>query len=180
MSAVAVLGPLAMLGLSSSVVPPSGVLLPSLPHLLLGPQPANGTVQWTGEGTASAGPPAAGTQTAGTPTAKITAPAPVVISSQAQVRLADAAAPPPPATASRVNLDLRDADIRGVLRLLAAAGDFDFAMSDELTATVDVQLRDVPWDVALHTILRLEGLQAQAGVGGILVISVADKPGAGG
>ena len=157
MNVVALLGPLALLALSSGVVPPCA------PQLLLGSNPANGRVQWTGEGTASAA-----------------APKPVMISTQAQVRSADTPPPPPPATAQRVNLDLRDADIRGVLRLLAVAGDFDFAMSDDITATVDVQLLDVPWDTALQTILRLEGLQANAGVGGILVISVADKPGAGG
>ena len=116
-----------------------------------------------------------------TPAASPPVPEPVVISARGELRRADHSARPAPTRAEPViNLDLRGADLRGVLHLLAAAGDFDFAMPDHITATVDVQLHDVPCSLALHTILRLEGLRAHTGAGGILIISSADKPGEGG
>jgi len=131
---------------------------------LVASQAPAGIVHWIGDGTDRLG--------------RTQLPDPILIATDAQARHADDAAPARSWTGERVNIDVREADIRSVLRLLSAVrgSDFDFAVSDEVQATVDVQLVDVPWDLALQTILSLEGLQAEAGAGGILVISVADRP----
>lgn len=59
-----------------------------------------------------------------------------------------------------IQIDVVDADIRSVLRLLSAASGLNFVVPDHVSATVTVQLTDVPWDLALAAILSAEGLQA--------------------
>jgi len=104
-------------------------------------------------------------------------PTAILISTEATARSADQPAPSKRGgTGHKVNIDVQDADIRSVLRLLSNAGGVDFAIGDDVQATIDIQLLDVPWDTALQVILTLEGLQASAGPGGVLVISVADRP----
>ncbi|MBK8252266.1 MAG: type IV pilus secretin PilQ [Polyangiaceae bacterium] len=58
----------------------------------------------------------------------------------------------------RVDLDLRDADIHNVLRLLADTGKVNIVTSDEVKGNVTIRLRNVPWDQALETILQAKGL----------------------
>jgi len=58
----------------------------------------------------------------------------------------------------RVDLDLRDADIHNVLRLLSDVGKVNIITSDAVTGTVTIRLRNVPWDQALETILQAKGL----------------------
>ncbi|MEZ4299832.1 MAG: type IV pilus secretin PilQ [Polyangiaceae bacterium] len=61
-------------------------------------------------------------------------------------------------TGKRVDLDLRDADIHNVLRLLADTGKVNIVTSDTVTGNVTIRLRNVPWDQALETILQAKGL----------------------
>jgi type IV pilus assembly protein PilQ len=58
----------------------------------------------------------------------------------------------------RVDLDLRDADIHNVLRLLADVGKVNIITSDNVTGSVTIRLRNVPWDQALETVLQAKGL----------------------
>lgn len=58
----------------------------------------------------------------------------------------------------RVDLDLRDADIHNVLRLLSDVGKVNIITSDNVTGTVTIRLRNVPWDQALETVLQAKGL----------------------
>lgn len=58
----------------------------------------------------------------------------------------------------RVDLDLRDADILNVLRLLSDVGKVNIITSDAVTGTVTIRLRNVPWDQALETVLQAKGL----------------------
>jgi type IV pilus assembly protein PilQ len=58
----------------------------------------------------------------------------------------------------RVDLDLRDADIHNVLRLLSDVGKVNIITSDAVSGTVTIRLRNVPWDQALETILQAKGL----------------------
>ncbi len=68
----------------------------------------------------------------------------------------------PAAAASRpVSLDLQEADVHGVLRLLAEVGDMDVAAGDDVQGKVTLRLRGVPWEQALATVLRLHGLEAR-------------------
>ena len=58
----------------------------------------------------------------------------------------------------RVDLDLRDADIHNVLRLLSDVGKVNIITSDAVSGNVTIRLRNVPWDQALETILQAKNL----------------------
>jgi type IV pilus assembly protein PilQ len=69
---------------------------------------------------------------------------------------------PPPAqrrfTGSPVSLDFQGADLRAVLRTFAEVSGLNLVIDPAVQGTVDVQLRDVPWDQALDIILRANKL----------------------
>ncbi|NUQ74442.1 MAG: type IV pilus secretin PilQ [Polyangiaceae bacterium] len=61
-------------------------------------------------------------------------------------------------TGRRIDLDLKDADIHNVLRLIADVGRVNIVTSDNATGTVTIRMRNVPWDQALETVLQAKGL----------------------
>ena len=56
-----------------------------------------------------------------------------------------------------VTLDLKEADIRNVLRLLAYKGGVNIVAGPEVTGVVTIQLTDVPWQQALDVVLSTYG-----------------------
>src|SRR5204863_4136428 len=69
----------------------------------------------------------------------------------------------PIATPSRysgnpVSLDFQGADLRAVLRTFAEISGLNIVIDPTIQGTVDVSLRDVPWDQALDIILRANKL----------------------
>ncbi len=58
----------------------------------------------------------------------------------------------------RVDLDVHDADVAEVCRLLADVGRVNVVVGDGVSGRVTVRLRRVPWDVALGAILASKGL----------------------
>jgi len=64
----------------------------------------------------------------------------------------------PVMTRKRITIDLRDADIQNVLRLIADEGNINVVASDDVNGTVTLRLRSVPLDEALSIILRSNGL----------------------
>ena len=61
-------------------------------------------------------------------------------------------------TGNPISLDFQGADLRAVLRSFAEISSLNMVIDPRVTGTVDVQLRDVPWDQALDIILRANGL----------------------
>jgi type IV pilus assembly protein PilQ len=61
-------------------------------------------------------------------------------------------------TGEIISLDLKDADIRDVLKVFAKIGRFNLAIDPEVKGSVTVRLQNVPWDQALDVILRMNGL----------------------
>jgi len=57
----------------------------------------------------------------------------------------------------RIDLDLKDADIHDVLRLIADVGRVNVVAAENVTGTVTIRMRSVPWDQALETILQAKG-----------------------
>jgi type IV pilus assembly protein PilQ len=93
----------------------------------------------------------------------------------AAVRLALVAVPAPATAVGRaVSLDLHEADVRGVLRLLAEMGGMDLVAGDEVKGTITVRLGGVPWDQALDAVLRLRDLEAHR-EGRVLRVSTAER-----
>jgi type IV pilus assembly protein PilQ len=69
------------------------------------------------------------------------------------------ATPRPPLP--KISLDLEDADIHSVIRMIADVSGRNFIVSDGVQGKVTARLDDVPWDQALQAILWSQGLAAQ-------------------
>lgn len=61
-------------------------------------------------------------------------------------------------TGRRIDLDLKDADIHNVLRLLADVGRVNIVTADNVQGSVTIRMRNVPWDQALDVVLQAKSL----------------------
>jgi type IV pilus assembly protein PilQ len=61
-------------------------------------------------------------------------------------------------TGHPISLDFQGADLRAVLRTFAEISGLNIVIDPRVNGTVDVALRDVPWDQALDIILKANGL----------------------
>lgn len=61
-------------------------------------------------------------------------------------------------TGRRIDLDLKDADVHNVLRLLADVGQVNIVTADNVTGSVTIRMRNVPWDQALDVVLQSKNL----------------------
>ncbi len=61
-------------------------------------------------------------------------------------------------TGNPVSLDFQGADLRAVLRTFSEISGLNLVIDPTIQGTVDVALRDVPWDQALDIILRANKL----------------------
>ena len=59
-----------------------------------------------------------------------------------------------------LNLNLVNANIHNVFRLISAVSKLNIVSSDDVTGKVTVQLQEVPWDQALVAVLQAKGLGA--------------------
>jgi type IV pilus assembly protein PilQ len=60
-----------------------------------------------------------------------------------------------------IDLDVKDADLHNVLRLIAEAGGASIAVADDVKGTITLRLRRIPWDQALDTVIRMEKLHLE-------------------
>jgi type IV pilus assembly protein PilQ len=58
----------------------------------------------------------------------------------------------------RIDLDFKDADIHNILRLLSEVGNVNVVTADDVSGSVTIKMRSVPWDQALDVILTSKGL----------------------
>jgi type IV pilus assembly protein PilQ len=77
-------------------------------------------------------------------------------------------------TSSRIFLDVQDADIKSVFRLLAEQGNVSIVSGDDVKGTVTLLMKDVPWEQAFSTILDLKGLD-QKREGDIITVITLDR-----
>ena len=86
--------------------------------------------------------------------------APPTTAAAPQAADAQEPAPPPPPrfSGTPVTLDFQGADLRAVLRTFAEISSLNVVIDPAIQGTVDVALRDVPWDQALDIILRANRL----------------------
>ena len=61
-------------------------------------------------------------------------------------------------TGEPISLELKDADIKDVLRMFAKTTGLNIVVDPDVTGTVTVQLDNVPWDQCLDTILKINRL----------------------
>jgi type IV pilus assembly protein PilQ len=74
----------------------------------------------------------------------------------------------------RIFLDVQDADIKSVLRLLAEQGNVSIVSGDDVKGTLTLHIKDVPWEQALETILDLKGL-TQKREGNVITTMTLEK-----
>ena len=74
----------------------------------------------------------------------------------------------------RIDLDLKDADIHNVLRLLADVGQVNIVTADNVTGSVSIRMRNVPWDQALDIVLQSKNLGMVRQANMIRVAPLAD------
>ncbi len=130
------------------------------------------------------------------------APAPQPVTAWAQAAPAPPAyapPPPPPARASEppppvlvsteaktsprakklyygqpISLDLKDADVHNVIRLLADVSGLNIVATDDVTGQITVRLNDIPWDQALDIVLQTQNLESEQ-EGNVLRISTVKR-----
>jgi type IV pilus assembly protein PilQ len=74
----------------------------------------------------------------------------------------------------RIGLDLKDADIHNILRLLADVGHVNVVTADDVGGTVTIKMNDVPWDQALDVVLSAKGL-GMVRTGNLIRVAPLDK-----
>jgi type IV pilus assembly protein PilQ len=65
---------------------------------------------------------------------------------------------PKGSTGARLTLDIVDADVRNVLKLIGEVSGLNIVWGPEVKGTVSLRLKDVPWDQALAIVLRATDL----------------------
>jgi len=124
------------------------------------------------------------------PAPKVAAPAkinPPAVRTPAPVRIAQAPAAPPATAAAPeagritatngrrlISLDFKDADVVNLLRILAAESGRNIVVGDDVKGKMSISLRNVPWELALDTVLETRGLQ-KIEKGNVLRIVTSDQ-----
>jgi type IV pilus assembly protein PilQ len=131
---------------------------------LLNPAPARELITPRGIGPSpEAGPsrPVAGRGTPPVLAAQAQAPAPAPAAQPAQQAPQPPVAPGQPGgrfTGAPISIDFQDADLRSVLRTFAEISGLNMLIDTTIQGTVNMALRDIPWDQALDLILRANKL----------------------
>ncbi|MDX9820534.1 MAG: hypothetical protein RBT20_01240 [Syntrophales bacterium] len=74
----------------------------------------------------------------------------------------------------QMTIDVQDADIKAVLRLLAEEGKVSIVSGDDVKGPVTLQMKKVSWEQALDTILEIKGLGRRQ-VGNVITVMTLDK-----
>jgi len=77
-------------------------------------------------------------------------------------------------TASQISLDVQDADIKSVFRLLAEQGNVSIVSGDDVKGKVTLSVKKVPWDQALDTILTINAL-GKTREGDVITVMTLEK-----
>jgi len=77
-------------------------------------------------------------------------------------------------TGRLISLDIQDAEIKGVLRLIADVSGLNVISGDDVKGTITTRLVNVPWDQALDVILRTLGL-GQTREGNIIRVASSER-----
>ena len=75
-----------------------------------------------------------------------------------------------------ISLSLKDADLVEVLRSLAKLAGTNIIIDSRVKGKVTLELKDVPWDQALHVILKTHGLAVDTGGRDLWAVAAGGKP----
>jgi len=91
----------------------------------------------------------------------------------AQAPTTPPAAAPPASNGQRlISFDFKDADVVNLLRILAAESTRNVVIGDDVKGKMSITLRNVPWDLALDTILETRGLRKVEKDGVLRIVSL--------
>ena len=122
------------------------------------PAPTAAAGPSTSPKTAETKPALGAAETKPTETARV-AQAPAAPAPAAPAPVAPAPIMQAPASGARlISLDFKDADVVNLLRILAAESGRNVVISDDVKGKMSITLRNVPWDLALDTIMEARGL----------------------
>lgn len=76
-------------------------------------------------------------------------------------------------TGKRITIQVREADVRDILRLIGDASGFNIVMSPEVQGKLSLSLVDVPWDQALDVVLQSLNLGAERNQNVLRVLTLA-------
>jgi len=111
----------------------------------------------------------------GAPDGKQPASATAVTDKKARAPLTQGGCPPAVGqTNSCISVDFQDADIRGVLRLLAEQGNVNIVASPDIKGNVTVRMENVPWEQVLATVLDINGL-TQKRTGDVISVMTTER-----
>jgi type IV pilus assembly protein PilQ len=137
------------------------------------PTPASDPIAALGLDNATGGPSASSPSVTPPAPQRAAVQGPAAMAAQLAAAQAPPATPPTPASAQEqsttgsrgrqftghpISLDFQGADLRAVLRTFAEISGLNIVIDPAVQGTVDVALRDVPWDQALDIILRANKL----------------------
>jgi type II secretory pathway component HofQ len=81
-------------------------------------------------------------------------------------------ATPAPSNGQRlISFDFKDADVVNLLRILAAESNKNVVIGDDVKGKMSITLKNVPWDLALDTILETRGLRKVEKDGVLRIVS---------
>ncbi len=75
-----------------------------------------------------------------------------------------------------ISLSLKDADLVEVLRSFAKLAGTNIIIDSRVKGKVTLELKDVPWDQALHVILKTHGLAVDTGGRDLWAVAAGGKP----
>ena len=96
-----------------------------------------------------------------------------VVPRPVQLAQATPAAPAPAPTNGQrlISFDFKDADVVNLLRILAAESNKNVVIGDDVKGKMSITLKNVPWDLALDTILETRGLRKVEKDGVLRIVS---------
>jgi type IV pilus assembly protein PilQ len=150
------------------VIPTAASAAPTVAAQATTPEPTNGAANGAKNGAngAKSGPSGAANAAAGAPAqgpaneaANSTVEPPRPVAAR-PIQIAQAPAAPSTSNGQRlISFDFKDADVVNLLRILAAESNKNVVIGDDVKGKMSISLRNVPWDLALDTILETRGLR---------------------
>ena len=150
------------------VIPTAASAAPTVAAQATTPEPTNGAANGAKNGAngAKSGPNGAANAAAGAPAqgpaneaANSTVEPPRPVAAR-PIQIAQAPAAPSTSNGQRlISFDFKDADVVNLLRILAAESNKNVVIGDDVKGKMSISLRNVPWDLALDTILETRGLR---------------------
>ncbi len=76
-------------------------------------------------------------------------------------------------TGEKITLDFQDADIKDVLRLISEVSNFNIVTAPDVKGNVSINMKKVPWDQSLDTILEVNSLSKKVSGNVITIFTLA-------